>query len=241
MDGFRKFLVEQETTLRHHDKLNPAIWQGESLRPGVRDHLVKIADAWREYAGIPKAAVKDVLLVGGNANYNYTKYSDLDVHLLVDKEKMPECTAEIIDDYLKDKKTLWSLSHDIKIHGYPVELYAQGLDEPTSPDQGVYSLSRGEWSKKPSRKRVSLKDPLVAKKAKRYMDTIDGFISSKSDSVERMEALKTRLREMRKAAVRSGGEFSLENLVFKELRNRGYIDKLTDYIRNVEDHRLSLP
>jgi hypothetical protein len=45
---------------------------------------------------------------------------------------------------------------------------------------------------------------------------------------------------MRASAIQQGGEFALENLVFKELRNRGYLDKLSKYIVNLEDRKLSL-
>ena len=69
---------------------------------------------------------------------------------------------------------------------------------------------------------------------------IEFFINSKSDDVQKMKNFKDKLRDMRSAAVRRGGEFSLENLAFKELRNLGYIDKLSDYITHIEDKDLSL-
>ena len=45
---------------------------------------------------------------------------------------------------------------------------------------------------------------------------------------------------MRASAIQQGGEFALENLVFKELRNRGYLDKLSNHIKHLEDTNLSL-
>ena len=45
---------------------------------------------------------------------------------------------------------------------------------------------------------------------------------------------------MRSSAIEKGGEYAPENLVFKELRNRGYLDKMSKYVRNLEDEDLSL-
>lgn len=240
MESFKQFLLEFETTLKYHDTLNPAIWKVERLDSEVRKHLLKIAEEWRKFSNIPISAVKDIILTGGNANYNYTKFSDLDVHLLVDKAKIADCEKSILDDYLKDKKYLWTLNHDIKVLGFPVELYAQDLDEKTSMDQGVFSLKNNAWVKKPVKEKVNLQDPALARKVKHLKDMIDLFINSKSTDVAKMDAFKDRLRTMRGAAVQKGGEFSLENLAFKELRNQGYLDKFSNHIKKLQDQQLSL-
>ena len=72
------------------------------------------------------------------------------------------------------------------------------------------------------------------------MNHIDTLIDSKSDDREAFKRLKGRLKGMRSAAIEKGGESAPENLVFKELRNRGYLDKMNDYLRNLEDKDLSL-
>jgi len=240
MLDFKYFFNESKTTLQFHNELNPKIWEKESLKPEIAKQLLKIAEAWREFAKIPKNAVKDILFTGGNANYNYTKYSDIDLHLLVDKKEIAECDKDILDDFLKDKKSLWSLSHDIKIYGVPVELYAQDLNEPTSSDQGVYSLNLDKWIRKPQKTCVRLKDTYLINKINHMKNQIDNFVDSKSEDVQKMNNFKEKIRKTRTAAVQKGGEFSLENLAFKELRNLGYIDKLADYIKKAEDKKLSL-
>jgi len=45
---------------------------------------------------------------------------------------------------------------------------------------------------------------------------------------------------MRKAGIKKAGEFSQENLIFKELRNKGYLDRMNQYIKSKEDEKLSL-
>jgi hypothetical protein len=79
-------------TLRYHNQLNPKFWVGESIKPEVREALLRIAEEWAQFAKIPTSAIQDIILVGGNANYNYTKYSDLDLHLLVRKEEIADCS-----------------------------------------------------------------------------------------------------------------------------------------------------
>ena len=78
-------------TLRYNTQLNSKFWVGESMKPEVREGLLRIAEEWAEFANIPSLAIIDVVLVGGNANYNYTKYSDLDLHLIVSKEDIADC------------------------------------------------------------------------------------------------------------------------------------------------------
>ena len=85
-----------------------------------------------------------------------------------------------------------------------------------------------------------MKDPLIRQKVKDMIEKIDSLVDNKSDDLSILRDLKNRIREMRGAAIRRGGEFALENLVFKELRNLGYLSKLSKYIRDIEDHSLSL-
>ena len=195
-------------TLRYNQQLNPKIWVGEAMKPEVRQGLVRIAEEWAEFANIPSGAIIDVVLVGGNANYNYTKYSDLDLHLIVSKEDIADC-PDLIDDYLRDKKQLWALTHNIQIYGHDVELYAQDRRDPTPSGQGVFSL-------------------------------IDFLIDNRADDREAFEKLKEKLRDMRSSAIQRGGEFAVENLVFKELRNRGYLDKMSAHLRNLKVASLSI-
>ena len=228
-----------KTTLQYNDKLNTKFWRNEKLLGSVRSALMKIAKEWAEFANIPESSIKDIILVGGNANFNYTKYSDLDLHLLVDKSKIANC-PDLLDDYLRDKKQLWSLTHDIKIYGHDVELYAQDISDPTPRNQGVFSLTKNTWVTKPVKETVNLNDPLIKQKVASFIERIDSLIDTRSDDVEPLRKIKEKLREMRSSSIQRGGEFALENLVFKELRNLGYIDKINKHITKAKDQSLSL-
>lgn len=234
--SFTNFLGE--STLSYHDKLNPELWDDYQLKSEVKDKLIDIGKTWVEWANIPIEAVKDLIFVGGNANYNYTPNSDVDLHILVDVDEIPNC-PEFIDDYLKDKKQIWSLTHDIKIRGHDVEIYAQDMNDGFPEDQGVYSLTKDEWIVKPVHKDINLDDPHIQKKVQDYIDKIDSMVASNAED-ESFDKLKEKIKNMRTQSLSSEGEFSHGNLIFKELRNLGYLDKMNDYIKSKQDTKLSL-
>ena len=227
-------------TLMYHEDLNVKFWDGLTLRPEVRDKLLEIGYIWAEFAKIPSNAIQDIILVGGNANYNYTEYSDLDLHLVVDKDEIAACQTDFLDDFLRDKKRLWALTHDVNLYGQPVELYAQDIDDPVPKNQGTYSVLNGWWIQEPRKQYVDFSDPLLKQKVRDMMERIDDLIDTQADDITVLNKLKEKIRTMRGSAIQRGGEFALENLVFKELRNRGYLDKLSNYIRTIEDRNLSL-
>jgi len=235
-----KSFQDLRLTLMYHEDLNVKFWDGLTLRPEVRDKLLEIGYIWAEFAKIPSNAIQDIILVGGNANYNYTEYSDLDLHLVVDKDEITDCQTDFLDDFLRDKKRLWALTHDVNLYGQPVELYAQDIDDPVPKNQGTYSVLNGWWIQEPRKQYVDFSDPLLKQKVRDMMERIDDLIDTQADDITVLNKLKEKIRTMRGSAIQRGGEFALENLVFKELRNRGYLDKLSNYIRTIEDRNLSL-
>jgi hypothetical protein len=237
--NYTQYITELKLQLQYHSELNPKLWDDFQLKPQVRDKLLQFAEVWREFAKIPKNAVKEVILLGGNANYNYTDMSDLDVHLVVDKSLIAKDNP-LLDDYLQDKKQMWTMAHKITILGYGLEPYAQDESVQYPKNQGVYSLTNNEWICKPVFiGDEMIKDPYLKKKVKFYMHMIDDMIKNHVD-LDSVKHFKEKLRDMRGAAIKRGGEFSFENLVFKELRNQGYLDKLSAYQRTNQDQELSL-
>ena len=224
----------------YHEDLNVKFWDGLTLRTEVRDKLLEIGYIWAEFAKIPSNAIQDIILVGGNANYNYTEYSDLDLHLVVDKDEIAACQTDFLDDFLRDKKRLWALTHDVTLYGQPVELYAQDIRDEIPRNQGTYSVLNQRWIQEPRKQYVDFTDPLLKQKVRDMMERIDDLIDTQADDITVLNKLKEKIRTMRGSAIQRGGEFALENLVFKELRNRGYLDKLSKYIRTIEDKNLSL-
>jgi len=237
--SFKEHLEEGTSlTLAYHTELNPQIWDGMQLKKDIKNKLLDIGQTWVEWVGLPQSAVKDYIIVGGNASYAYTSYSDIDLHILVDKRKIDNC-PNLIADSLKDKKQLWSLTHDITILGHDVEVYAQDIKEPVPPDQGAYSLTNDQWITEPKQQEVNLDDPSIEKKVNEYIEKIDDLIASTAED-ESFDKLKEKIRNMRSSGLKKSGEVSIENMVFKELRNRGYLDKMNAYIKSTQDKRLSL-
>lgn len=250
MKSFKQFLFELETQkpfdpkLAYHDTLNPKIWNNFELIPEVAEALEKIANEFIKFLGVDVTSITDIILTGSNANYNWTDISDIDLHLIVDMKNGQICPTCPSDDFIADcfqaKKTLWNTSHDITIHGFDVELYAQSAAETYVQDSGIYSLTNKKWIQEPVNKQITIDNKAVELKSKDIMMQIDELLDSQSDNREDLQAIKDKIKKLRSAGLKKGGEFSIENLAFKALRNLGYIEKLSDYLKNLEDRDLSI-
>ena len=228
---------KESISFQIHNQLNPTFWDKEILRQKVRSQLKKIAMAWVDYVGLDKSSVEDILLLGGNAGYNYTKYSDLDLHVVVDRTRT-EC-PDLMSDYYKDKKQLWTLTHDIKIYGHSVEPYVEEVGKKRRKNQGVYSIKNNKWIIFPGKFDGTVDKDLLKSKVSDMMRKIDSVIKT-GNNISVLENLLKKIRDMRNAGLDKSGEFAFENLVFKELRNKGYTDKLADHIIKLQDKSLTL-
>jgi hypothetical protein len=219
--------------MKFHDELNPKLWQGFELKEEVKDKLEEITEAFIEYLDIPAESILDVQITGSSANYNYTEHSDLDLHLIVDYEKVhQECP--IVEGYLWSMKAAFNKEHDISIYGVPVEVYAEDSRQ-SAVSNGVYSLLNDEWIKKPQKIEPTTNDAAVLAKYNEIKDIVDKL----NDSEEAQDILD-KVYEMRKAGLAEAGEFSTENLAFKMLRNEGVMNKLRQLKKEQVDKQLSL-
>ena len=211
--------------------LNPKIWTGDELKPEVKSKLLKIAAAFEKFIGID-IDVTDITVTGSNANYTWTAYSDLDLHLIV-----PGTPTQEQRELFSAKKALWTELHDIRIKGLPVECYVQGDAEPHH-STGVYSIEKDAWLEKPKKVKPDVDDDAVEAKKDDLMRRIETALLSKD--LDKLHAAKDRITDMRKSGLERAGEWSVENIVFKILRNLGIIDQITEKIRELEDQELSL-
>lgn len=226
------------------DELNPEVWLPDrTLRPDVRENLLQIAHDFCGQHVLPDEAIEDITLTGSNANFNWGKFSDIDLHLIVDFSKVDE-NRELVYDYYRMAKSLWNSSHEIKICGHEVEVYVQDSGEPHH-STGVYSIQNGEWLIEPTKDNSTKPDESsVQQKAQDFVDRIDRIsqmVKDDDDSASsEAEKLKDRVKKMRQAGLESAGEFSVENLAFKYLRNEGHLDRLSDLRRQAYDQSLSM-
>lgn len=227
-----------DLTLRFRDNLNEKFWINGKLRPEVRRSLMNFAKAFADYVDLNDVAIIDVLMLGGNAGYNYTKFSDIDVHLVVDTKYIPQCDPNLIDDYYMDKKTLWELTHDVKIYGAPVEPYIERPGVVRKKSQGVYSVLKNYWIQEPTKFEDDFDENELIKKTRNLKNKIDTLI--KSEKPEALKSIVKKLRMARSSSLDKFGEYGFENLVFKELRNSGYIDKVRGSVLSFKNKSLSL-
>lgn len=214
--------------------LNPDFWSKdeEKLDPEIRLHLIKVAEDFFSDLDIPWATLEDVRIAGSLANYNWSKYSDIDLHLVVDYSLVDE-NYDFTKSYFDARKKLWNEMHDIEIKGFEIEVYVE--DSKKSPvSSGVYSVLNDEWIKKPTHD-LSLNDideKLVTDKVKFLIELInDNVIKNMHEKnyekvVEESEKISEKIKKMRQRGLQQGGEFSPDNLVFKILRRKNLLDKL---------------
>jgi hypothetical protein len=217
-----------------HDTLNPALWKNNQLKPQIRLKLLEIAKNFIEFIDVPTLSLKDITLSGSNAAYTYTKHSDLDLHLLVDVKGNE---AAYLKQLYDAKKNQYNFTHDIKVKGIDVEVYVQDRAQPHH-SAGIYSVLDNRWLTEPKNERVNINDDDVQDKVNNYMGKITAALQD--DSIGLARDVSDEIAKIRKSGLASGGEFSIENLAFKVLRAKGYIDKLKQHINNLEDKALSL-
>lgn len=225
-----------DVSIEYHAKLNPYIWDGDDIRLDVRVKLLKSAYAFIEFIDLPDLKIEGVQFVGSNASYNYTDYSDCDVHVIIDFDESP--CPEMAENFFQTKKTLWNKMHEaVNVNGYKVELYAEDIKNPTKAS-GMYDLLKGEWIKKPVKEEPSFDNAAVAAKATALANEIDAICAA--GDIEDVNDMFAILKDMRRAGLAQAGEFSTENLAFKTIRNLGYIDKLGEARLKAQDSDLSL-
>ena len=222
----------------YNDTLHPQFWDEFEFKEDVLKPILKIVDDFvKDDAHISPEMVEDVQLTGSLANYNYSEYSDLDVHILLDFADINK-DEEIVKRALDGKRFIWNLRHDIKFNGHEVELYFQDIHEPHVAS-GLFSLSGNRWIKKPKYEKPEVDHEDVVKKAesfKREFDLLDDALDNISDEKEfslinkRAKKLKEKIMRMRKEGLAGKGEFSVENLAFKTLRNDQTIARLNELI-----------
>jgi hypothetical protein len=207
------------------NELNPKLWIDGEFNNKLRVQLLKIARAFYKFLGI-QAQIKDVTLTGSNANYNWTKYSDIDLHLIINYKDIND-NAVLVRELMQSKKSLWNNTYPLEFKGMNIELYAQDSNEPHA-STGVYSLFNNDWVHEPDSTIISVEDDAIHTKAEPYEYEIDNLDPYEEGLLDKIQKLKSRLKHLRQTGLESVGEYSIENLAFKALRNSGHLEKLSE-------------
>jgi hypothetical protein len=220
--------------------LHPDVWETlddqVKINKEIKDQLVKIAMDF--FLTLDVDEIFDTItLTGSMANFNYSEYSDFDVHILMDLSKVND-DKELVKRLMMSKKSLWNEKHNIKIKNHDVEMYVQGTDE-VHYSTGVYDLIKDEWIAEPAYQAVDIDKTAIIDKVVEIKTRIDSVMQS-PNRLKEIDKLKEKIRNMRQCGLETGGEYSIENLAFKTLRNIGEITKLYATATSDYDEMMSI-
>jgi predicted nucleotidyltransferase len=222
------------------DELNPKIWNEDfELNSDVRENLLKLADDYIDHLKLDDIKIDDIIFTGSLANYNYSNYSDFDVHIVFDFAQVNK-DVDLVEKFLDASEKLWKEHHDILILGYEIELYCQNSTA-VHTSSGQFSLLKNKWLVKPTRENFVPDEKLIKRKAQVIMSKIDDLKIdyennfSYDEISESLKKIWKKIKQNRRKGIETEGEFSIENLVFKLLRRNGYIGKLIELRTKVYD------
>ena len=118
-----------------------------------------------------------------------------------------------------------------------MELYVEDLDHPAV--SASYSIQSRSWITRPKRDI----GPFDVDEIKR-LSTVWGEIirhSLRSKNIKTARKTLDLLRKFRHLGLKTQGEYSTANLVYKTLRNSNLIRKLQNYINSEHERNLSIP
>ena len=240
------------SSFKKRDTLPPGIWKDEeTLDSKVRLKLLDIADDFWEFVNLSWVEPKGIIITGSICNFNWSKFSDIDLHLIVDFSEIDSKT-EFVKQYLDSKKNEWNTEHEgLKIMEFPVELYVQDIDE--NPEAGgIYDLEENAWIRRPNPhtiKSIGLNKFNIKDKAAEIMTIIDDmykvFDTATDGHVidkigEDAGYLWKKVKDLRKKSLDKNGESGAGNIVYKVLRRAGYLDKLFKLSTKVYDRANSI-
>ncbi len=221
--------LKSNVEVEYHKNLNPQFWLNNHLKNNIRKNLLSLAKFYFKQLDLG-VELKDVIFTGSLANYNYTNLSDVDLHLVIDYKKIID-DEDFAKEYFGDKRAIWADSNDIKINGFPVEIYVQDISQLNDKGMGaMYSLLNNKWIKKPKYNLPEVDKHLITQRVNKYLD-IFNKISMMKDTIKKVDSYNKvfeKIRDNRRKSTKEEGEFSVDNLVFKVLRNK----KVFDIIRN---------
>ena len=234
INKLKDILSVKEKHRIYNSVLNPELWESDVLKAEVLDKMLKVVNAFYKDTEL-NVPIEDIYFLGSTAGYNWTPNSDIDLHVLVDFNKI-DPNKELVKKYVDGLKNKWNQEHDIHIGDHQVEVYIQDIND-VNRSQAVYSIINNEWVKKPEYQDIQVDKETIKKKYNQYVDMINTAINQ--GDIDLMKTVIKRLYDMREAGLSRSGEYSVENLVFKLLRSTGYISKLRQNVKSIYDKEIN--
>jgi hypothetical protein len=224
--------------------------KGESyiLKEDIREKLLENVNEFLNFLGVD-FFIYDIHFTGSLSNYNWSKYSDLDIHIMVDLDEFsdgtetPKSYNDIVREFFELKKKTYQQNNIIKIKGFDIEFYVQDIDE-EGVSSGIYSILNNEWVIEPKQTEPKIDEKKILNKGEEFsklIDELDDRASKGEDVMKQINTLKDKIKKFRQCGLEKGGEYSYENLTFKLLRRNGYIERLMTIKSKVRTKKLSLP
>lgn len=233
-----------EEDIEKHEELNPLLFEDNKLKKEVVERALAVADELVKMLeeNNVQFKLKDLILTGSNASYNYTKDSDIDLHLVADLSEFedPDGLYPII---YQAYKSAFNKKYEIDFYGIPVEVYIE-CDNTPLVSNGIYSVLNNEWVKEPEQVSIPDVDMDAIKKAiepweERYNKLVNDIEAGKLKDETEIDSFVNDLYETRAEGLKEG-EYAEGNLIFKEMRNKGYLDNLKDLRDKVIGDKLTL-
>ena len=226
-----------------HEMLQPDIWSDLHINQDIRDILLKVAQDFIAELPVP-VKIKDITLTGSLANYNWSNYSDVDLHIIVDFLGVDENTV-LVKSFFDNARMRWNNKHQIRVKGYDVEIYVEDSRE-SHKSSGVYSIKNNKWIVKPRKYRQSIDFGSAKRKAEDIefqANIVSNMLTAKKyeQATKNIERLKKKIKNMRRAGLESERqEFSIENIAFKILRRNGTLGMLNDLKTRAYDDMMTI-
>lgn len=224
--------------LKFNQQLMPILWDGDSLKSGIKDHVLHVVDQFIDEAGLDTLDLLDVVITGSSAGFNWTYQSDIDVHIVFDHEAAKVTVHDNIGDVIDSKVQMWNEKHNITFGGHKIELYLQDPEEEFH-GSGIYSLFHNKWLSKASNQPPIIDEQDFKDNFNKYKQQV--LDSIHSGELKQIQKTWDAIKEYRQSGLRTQAEeFSVPNLVFKELRREGLIDRLSKHRLELTDRQLTI-
>lgn len=204
----------------------------EGLRPEIVSRLETIVERVKALLpDLPGLDPLDVWLVGSITGYEFSPHSDIDLHFIIDQEDLARrhnMSPEQMKNLLKYTFSYINERGVFDVEGYPVELYWQDKKE-VNKTPAVYSLERKKLIRVPHK--TQFPEEVVQKAELKAADLDDelGTLISEGNR-EKVQEWREYVKALREKAIQKEGPESFGNFVFKDLRNRGALDRAADFM-----------
>ncbi len=217
-------------------KLNQKFWDDKRLIPQVRKKMLSASKFFIQNSNfITPQMVYDIWFMGSNCSYNYTNNSDIDIHVVIDFKKIVK-KQKIVRRLFDYYASFFNTKYNIKIKSLQVQFYVQNTTQ-DNKSKGIYSLLSNKWIRTPQKQDSVFVNVIAIKK--RY-NKIKQKIKKFYNKLQQLQKIKQDIKQMRIEGLSQEGQYSIGNLVFKQLRNHKILQLLINRIITLKNKQMTM-